>query len=198
MDFKDIIKQIAPIAGSLIGGPLAGFAIKQIGDAIGMSSPTVERITAAIQTGSLTPEQVSAIRVADDALKIRLAELNIDHEKIEAETERAYLADTQNARSAHSGDRGVFWLGVAVLVTMLLDMGCTFWLIYAILTGGLQIKDLGIVAAVFGILGTLNGYVAANAQQVLSYYFGSSRGSNDKSRDMADAIKTLGAAAKTV
>jgi hypothetical protein len=92
----------------------------------------------------------------------------------------------------------VFWLGIAVLVTFLLDMIATFALIYAILTGGITIKDVGIIAAVFGILGTLNGYVAANAQQVISYYFGSSRGSTEKSREMADAVKALGAAAKTV
>jgi hypothetical protein len=114
---------------------------------------------------------------------------------IEADTERAYLQDAQNARQAHAGDKGVFWLGIAVLVTFLLDMIATFALIYAILTGGITIKDVGIIAAVFGILGTLNGYVAANAQQVISYYFGSSRGSTEKTREMADAVKALGQAA---
>jgi hypothetical protein len=47
------------------------------------------------------------------------------------------------------------------------------------------------VAAVFGFLGTVVGYVAANAQQVVSYFFGSSRGSQDKSAAMAEAIKSL-------
>ena len=194
MNFKDIIKSLAPIAGTLIGGPLGGMAVKMIGDAIGMEAPTVERITSAIQNGSLSPEQVVAIRQADAALKVKLKELEIDEKKLEAETEKAYLADTQDARRTHGGDKSVFWLGIAVLLTMAVDMVVTFWLIYAILTGGLQIKDLGIVAAVFGILGTLNGYIAANAQQVIGYYFGSSKGSADKSRDMADAIKTLGSA----
>jgi hypothetical protein len=148
-------------------------AITAIGEAIGMKQPTVERIAEAIKGGSLTPEQVVAVRGADAALKVRLRELDLDHEKIEADTERAYLQDAQNARQAHAGDKGVFWLGIAVLVTFLLDMIATFALIYAILTGGITIKDVGIIAAVFGILGTLNGYVAANAQQVISYYFGS-------------------------
>lgn len=191
MDFKTVIKQLAPIAGTLIGGPLGGMAVKVIGEAIGMSEPTVERIAGAVQTGSLSPEQVVAVRQADAALKVRLRELDLDEKKIEQETEKAYLADTQDARKVHAADKGVFWLGVAVLVTMALDTAATFWLVYAILTEGLKIKDVGIVAAVFGILGTLNGYIAANAQQVLSYYFGSSRGSQEKSREMADAIKAL-------
>lgn len=191
MNFKEIIKALAPVAGSLVGGPLAGVAVKVIGEAIGMAEPTVERVASAIQTGSLSPEQVAAIRAADAALKVRLRELDLDEKRIEADAERVYLADRQNARGTHAGDRGVFWLGIAVLVTMALDTIATFWLVYAILTGGLQIKDVGIVAAVFGILGTLNGYVAANAQQVISYYFGSSRGSMEKSREMAEAIKAL-------
>ena len=193
MNFREILKTIAPIAGSLIGGPLGGMAGKVLGDAIGMKEPTIERIASAISTGSLSPEQVVAIRNADAALQIRLKELGLDEKKLEKEAEEMYLRDTQSARVAHAGDSGVFWLGMAVLIVMLIDTVATFWLVYAILTEGLRIKDVGVVAAVFGILGTLNGYIAANAQQVLSFYFGSSRGSQDKSRDMAEAIKKLGA-----
>lgn len=196
-DVKKVLKSVAPIAASLIGSPVAGLAVAAIGEAIGMEKPTQERITAAVQSGSLTMEQLAAVRQADAALQIRLAELGLDAKKIEAETEKAYLADVQDARKAHAGDRGVFILGIAILVTFLLDMLATFWLVYSILTGGLQIKDVGIVAAVFGILGTLNGYVAANAQQVISYYFGSSRGSQEKSTAMSEAVRSFGDAVKT-
>jgi hypothetical protein len=40
MQIKDVIKAIAPIAGSLIGSPVAGMAISAIGEAIGMKQPT--------------------------------------------------------------------------------------------------------------------------------------------------------------
>lgn len=194
MDFKEIIKTIAPIAGTLIGGPLAGVAIKAIGDAIGMEAPTQERIVEAIKGGSLSPDQVAAIRQADAALKVKLRELDLDEKKIEQQAEKMYVDDTDNARKAHAGDRGVYWLGIAVLATFAIVMVASMYGCYQILTDGLKIKDVGIVAAVFGFLGTVVGYVAANAQQVVSYFFGSSRGSQDKSRDMADAIKKLGAA----
>lgn len=191
MDFKDIIKQLAPIAGTLIGGPLGGMAVKAIGDAIGMEAPTQERIVEAIKGGSLSSEQVAAIRDADNALKIRLKELELDHEKIEQDTERAYLADTQDARKSNVGDRGVYWLGISVLVTFAVVMVACLYGCYQILTDGLKVKDIGIVAAVFGFLGTVVGYVAANAQQVVSYFFGSSRGSQQKSDAMAEAFKSL-------
>lgn len=193
MDFKEIIKTIAPIAGTLIGGPLAGVAIKAIGDAIGMETPTVERVVEAIKGGSLTPDQVVAIRAADNALKVKLRELDLDEKKIEQMAEKMYVDDTANARQAHAGDKGVYWLGIAVLGTFAAVMIASMYGCYQILTDGLKVKDIGVVAAVFGFLGTVVGYVAANAQQVVSYFFGSSRGSMDKSRDMADAIKKMGA-----
>lgn len=200
MDFrqiKDAFFKIAPVAASLVGSPMAGMAIKVIGEAIGIAEPTAERVASAIESGSLSPEQVVAIRTADAALKVRLKELGIDEKKIDAEVEKAYLADTQDARRVHAGDRGVFLLGIAILLIMLIDVIATFALVYAILTGGISVKDVGLVAAVFGLLGTLNGYVAANAQQVISYYFGTTRGSMEKSREMSEAVRNLGGAVKT-
>lgn len=195
-DVKRIIGSIAPIAASLVGGPLAGVAVKALGDAIGMSEPTQERVVAAIQSGSISPEQLAKIREGDNALKVRLAELGIDHDKIEADVEKAYLADAQNARKAHAGDSGVFWLGVMILVTFAIVIVACLWGSYKIMVGGITIKDVAVVAAVAGFVGTIVGYVAANAQQVISFYYGSSRGSSEKSRDMADAVKALGQAAK--
>lgn len=193
MDFKAVIRQIAPVAASLIGGPLAGVAVKVLGDAIGMSEPTQERVMAAIQSGSLSPEQLAKIRQEDDALKVRLKELGLDEKKLELEAERAYLADTQSARVAHAGDAGVFWLGIAILVTYAAILAAAlvgaYWLL---VIGDLAKMDVGTVAAVFTLIGTIVGYIASDAKQVVSYYFGTSRGSTEKSRDMADAVKQLG------
>lgn len=193
MNFKEIIKFVAPIAGSLIGSPVAGMAIAAIGEAIGMSSPTAERVAAAIQSGSLTPEQLVAVRAADDALKVRLAEIGLDYKKIDAETERAYLADRQNARQAHHGDKGVFWLGIAVLATYALVLGSAlagaYWLL---VIGDLKNMDPGTVAAVFALIGTIVGYIASDAKAVVGYYFGSSKGQTDGGRDLADAVTKLG------
>jgi hypothetical protein len=194
MNFRDVVKSIAPIAGSLIGGPLGGMAVQVIGEAIGMKAPTVERVVEAIKGGGLNPEQVAAVRAADAALKVRLRELDLDEKRLDQEAERAYLADTQDARRAHAGDRGVFWLGIAVLVTYALILGASLFGAYWLLVeGNLAAMDVGTVAAVFTLIGTIVGYIASDAKQVVAYYFGSSRGSNEKTKDMADAIKALGA-----
>ena len=82
MDFRDILKAIAPVAGTLIGGPLGGMALKGLADAIGIDEPTQEKVAKAITSGNLTPEQVVAIRQADDALAVKLRELDIKADEL--------------------------------------------------------------------------------------------------------------------
>lgn len=194
MDFKAIIGALAPTAGLLLGGPLGGMAGKAIAAAIGVDdsgspSDVATRVADAIQSGSLTGDQIAALRAADNALKVRLRELDLDEMRLNADTDKAYLLDTQSARTAHAGNQSVYWLGIAVLATFALVMAAAMWGSYLILSGGITIKDIGIVAAVFSFLGTIVGYVAANAQQVISYFFGSSRGSKEKTDAMSNAIK---------
>jgi hypothetical protein len=45
--------------------------------------------------------------------------------------------------------------------------------------------------AIVGSIGTLIGYVSAKADQVVSYYFGSSSGSKEKTQAMTDAMSKV-------
>ena len=92
MNLKEFLGKLAPTAARMIGGPLAGMAVEALGEAIGLSEPTAEKIADAVTKGTLTAEQVAAVRQADDALKVKLAELNIKLEDIAA-------ADRKDARS---------------------------------------------------------------------------------------------------
>lgn len=180
-NWKQVIAAVAPIAGTLLGGPLAGTAVKVLSDALmGKPDGTETEIADIVQAG-LSPDQVAAVRQAE----VRLKELDLEEIK-------ATIADTAHARTAHAGDRGVFWLGIAVLTTFAAVMTAVMWGSYELLVGGLQVKDMGVVAVVFGFLGTVVGYVAANAQQVVAYFFGSSAGSKQKTEAIAQAVARLG------
>lgn len=85
MKFLDVVKQLAPTAATLLGGPLAGMAVKVIGEAVGMPEATQEKIEKAITGGQLTGEQVVALRAADDALKVKLAELGLRADELVVE-----------------------------------------------------------------------------------------------------------------
>lgn len=147
-------------------------------------------------TGASTPEAAEATLKADPnlALQFKLAALanEVEFRRISMEETKAFIADTADARAKHAGDRGVYWLGIAVLMTFFAVMMICLYGAYQIVSGGLSIKDVSVVAAISSFIGTIVGYVAANAQQVISYFFGSSRGSNDKTSAMAEAVKGLG------
>jgi uncharacterized membrane-anchored protein len=68
-------------------------------------------------------------------------------------------------------------------------MGLVVYGCFMLLTGKMTV-DAGTAATVAGLVGTVMGYVAANAQQVLGYFFGSSQGSAQKSDHLADSLAT--------
>jgi hypothetical protein len=192
MDWKKLIAAVAPSLGTALGGPLAGAAVKVLGDQIlGNEDASEDEVAAAVVKG-LSPEHIVALKQADQSFAIRMRELDIDLSKLNAETEKAYLADTQDARKAHGSDAGVFWLGISILITFGGVMGAVLWGSFELMTGGITVKDVAIVGMVSGLIGTVVGYVAANAQQVVAYFFGSSRGSAAKTDAMAAAVDRLG------
>ena len=81
-DWRGLIKSVAPTAATLLGGPLAGMAVEAIAGAIDEPSATKEQIIEKLQTGTLTADQMAALKAADASLKIKLRELDIDIEKV--------------------------------------------------------------------------------------------------------------------
>lgn len=98
------------------------------------------------------------------------------------------MNNAEDKRNGRTDDRHVLILGVVVLLVWAALTTLTLVGLYDMLTGGIKITDVGIVATVFTVLGTTVGYISNSAQQVLSYYFGSSRGSQQKTTAMAEAI----------
>jgi hypothetical protein len=67
-------------------------------------------------------------------------------------------------------------------------MVAVLWGCYALLTGGLPIKDVTVVAAVSGLIGSVVGYVASNAQIVVNFLYGSSLGNRKNIDTITTAI----------
>lgn len=196
----DFLKKVLPWIGAAATGNvpmLIGMAAKEVGGALGVDiEPQAAAIAKAVS--GATPEQMAVLQERELTFKERMQAMGFKHveemARVGLEETKALIGDTQHAREKHASNRGVYWLGIAVLVTFAGVMGFSLWGAFAILTGGITIKDIGVVAAVFGFLGTVVGYVAANAQQVIAYFFGSSRGSKEKSDAMAETFKQLGGA----
>lgn len=161
-DWKATVKAVAPMLGTAIGGPFGGIAAKAVTAVLGISTTsTDEQIEVAMQNA--TPEQFVALKNADNDFKVQMRELGIKEDALHAQ-------DRDSARKreiALGGDWVVQTLAVVIMIGFLVMCGYLL---------GFGLGD-GVSA---GLAGTVVGYVSAKAEQVCSYYFGSSKGSKDK------------------
>jgi hypothetical protein len=157
----DWLKTLAPTAATLLGGPLAGLAVKAIGDAIGLSDATKETITEVLQSGNMTAEQVAAIKHAEHDLKVKLKELDIKVEEIAA-------ADRASARQMQMSTRS--W--VPALLSVATVSG------FFILLGGAASGHFTLTGS--DVMMLLLGVLARETASVYQFWLGSSSGSQHK------------------
>ncbi len=161
---KGVLGAVAPTLATAIGGPLAGQAVRAIGDALGLG-PDVDEAAVAQAVSQATPEQLLALRKADSDFTIKMRELDIDVLAIDQRDR----ADARAMKIATSG-RATEVLAFVVVAGFL-------GTVYAVLAGYVDgLKD----PLTATLVGTLIGYVSAKADQVVSFYFGSSSSSRAK------------------
>lgn len=170
VDWKNILRVAAPTLATALGGPLAGFAVKALSQAIlGTPDGAEADIAAAVASGN--PDILLKLKEADQAFAVRMRELDIDVDKIDA-------GDRDSARKREAtvgGYANPFLAGVIVASFM--------GMVAFVLIRGLKVPP-----DQAALIGTLIGYVSAKADQVVSYYFGSSSGSAHKNVMMERAI----------
>ena len=157
----NIIRTVAPSIATALGGPLAGMAVTAVSNAIlGRPDGSEEQIAAAMQ--SATPEQLLALKKAEQEFLIHMRELDIDLERIAGE-------DRNSARGREIKTKDWAPKLLAGLVTVGY-FGVLFWM----LRFGLPAN--GSSEALLVMLGALGSAWAG----VITYYFGSSAGSRAK------------------
>lgn len=194
MDWKELVATVAPKLATAFGSPLAGAAVsvlaeKLLGKSTGDPVSDEAKI-AGMLAGGITPELRAKIIDAETTLKAEAMRIGLEEKRIDADTDKAYLNDVADARKTHGTDQDLIYLAIAILTGWLIITAGTLIGLFLILTGGVEIKDVAIVATVFTVLGSTVGYVSNSAQQVLSYFYGSSRGSLVKTRELAQAISS--------
>tara|TARA_R110002153_G_scaffold274298_2_gene448200 strand:+ start:21531 stop:22064 length:534 start_codon:yes stop_codon:yes gene_type:complete len=122
-------------------------------------------------TGATSPEEVAA---ALDANVEHAATFRAQAAELDADLEKAYLADRANARDmrlelAKMGKTDWMMYGVGGVVVV----GFVATVLTAFLVTGLSESQQNLVFSLAGLLGAMSS-------QVVSYFFGSSRGSSNK------------------
>src|SRR5258708_17017287 len=108
-DWKSLVGTVAPTIATALGGPLAGMAVKAIGDAVGLSNATVDTVSAAL--ANATPDQLAAIKKADQDFAAKMESLGVDLERIQA-------ADRDSARKMQTDTRSKVPAIMALLITL--------------------------------------------------------------------------------
>jgi len=181
MDWKDIGRSLvslgAPLIGGLLGGPGGAVAGKMLAGLFDVDPENPMEVMNAIQGD---PEAIAKIRHFEQEHKTKLQELQIEETK-------AFLADLDSARRreaaivAATGEKDIHLYYLAYIVV------AAFFALTALLVIGQMgisasankaAEELGKNPLIMMIVGGLiSGFT-----QVLSYFFGSSKGSSDKNK----------------
>jgi len=154
----DWLKSIAPTIATAMGGPLAGMALEAVSKAIGVDPSEVQNT---INSGKMTAEQIASIQTAEIALKARAQEMGLDFEKLA-------VADRSSARQMQISTGSFVPPTLSIMIVVAWSAVQYFLLTHVI--------DPSMRELIARVLGTLDGALML----VLSFYFGSSSGSQAK------------------
>ncbi|MBF0311496.1 MAG: hypothetical protein HQL56_18435 [Magnetococcales bacterium] len=160
--WKQTLAVVAPTLATALGGPLAGMAARVAVQALGCE-PGEESLAKAVTSGD--QEVLLKLKQADTTFAQRLEELGVDRERIAA-SDRASARE----REAKVGGVAAPLFGGIVLAGFFAVVG---WA----LSG-----HLNLTGETGALIGMVIGYVSGKADQVVSYYFGSSAGQDHMAR----------------
>ena len=157
---KGILKQIAPTLGMAVGGPFGGIAAKIItGALLGEESTDINAAMEAVANAK--PEQLLALKTADNDFKLQMRHLDID-EKALGNQDR----DSARRRQAETKDKMPAVIALAALLGFFGILACMIFV-------DVPPAAMTPLSIMLGALGTL-------VTQIGAYYFGSSDGSSKK------------------
>lgn len=170
MDWKALVSTVAPWIGTALGGPLGGAAVGAVADALGLSDKTEASIKAALS--GVTPEQMLAMKNADQAFALKMHELGYDNqEKLAA----LAVDNTKDARGMQVQTRSRIPAVLAILITL-----GFFGILIGMLRGDLNATDNQALLIMLGALGAAWG-------AVVNFFFGSTAESGRKTELLAAA-----------
>jgi hypothetical protein len=159
-----LLKGVAPVLATAVAGPAGGAAVGWIASKLGIPDATVEGITEAL-TGN--PE-----------MTMKLKELDLEYAKMDAQDR-----DSARNREIEIAKSDVHF--ITKNITSILAIGIlTGSIIIAMLVFFVDFPDNQENILIF-VLGSLFSI----ATQVVSYYFGSSQGSKDKTKEIQGMMK---------
>ncbi|MFA0812674.1 hypothetical protein [Microbulbifer epialgicus] len=162
MNWKAIVKSVAPTLGAALGGPVTGTAVKFLAEHLLGDSEAQEQDIAELVSNA-SPERLLELRSLDNEFKLRMRELDID----------VYALEVDDRKSAR--DMGVKSGLAAQMALSIAFIGGYFALLFALFSGEVtlspELRDMCVL-----MLGVMTGEIP----RVMAFWFGSSQGSKEK------------------
>ncbi len=176
-DWKATIGAVAPALASALVGPWAAPVVRLIGDKVfGNPNASEADVAAALAAGTLTGDQIRALKQAEMEMQVELA-------RIDQASEQSYLADTASARQqtvalAQVGS-GIAWAPVVISALIVAGFFTCVFLLFVFEREWTERQA--------GLLNTLFGALVLSFGQVGNYWLGSSAGS----KRAGDAVRKI-------
>jgi len=161
------LETIAPTIATAIGGPLGGLAYEAISKVLGISQDDAKKM---LDDGKMSADQIAQVKIAEIELKKTEEQLGLHFEALAVDDRKSARAMQTEVKS-----KLVPTLAIIIVVSFI---GITI----GTLMGYSHIES--------AMAGTLIGYLSAKAEQVVSFYFGSSNGSQAKDQMIYNSTPT--------
>lgn len=166
----NLVRTVAPSIATAVGGPLAGMATRAISEALlGKPDGTEDELIEAAKNA--TPEQLLALKQAEQDFVVRMRELDVDLERISNQ-------DRDSARNREIQLKDITPKVLAGVITV-----GYFCVLFWMLRFGLP--ETGASEALLVMLGALGTAWGG----IVAYYFGSSAGSREKNETISKMMK---------
>ena len=161
------LETIAPTIATAIGGPLGGLAYEAVSKVLGISQDDAKKM---LDDGKMSADQIAQVKIAEIELKKTEEQLGLNFEALAVD-------DRKSAREMQTEVKSPLVPTLAIIIVVSF-IGITI----GTLMGYSHIES--------AMAGTLIGYLSAKAEQVVSFYFGSSNGSQAKDQMIYNSTPT--------
>jgi len=177
MDWMKTLKGLAPTVASAFLGPLSGVAVAAIGNLLGVSDATQDKIADVIKNGQLTPEQIGEIKKLELQYQENEKERGFKYAELEFKQDELIGKDRADARAMQVALQSK----MPAILTIMVTLG--FFGVLGVLLWIPELKANEIVLMMVGQLSAVWGACVA-------FYVSTTFSSANKTKLLAESVRT--------